>query len=181
MSYCDFCKNLPHEDKHKIYHDNHYGFPIDDDNELFGRFILEIFQAGLSWNTILKKETYFRTAFDAFSIEKIAHYDEEKINSLLANQNIIRNVLKIRSVIYNAQQIELIQNEYDSFYEWLYLQNAKNLDEWLKLFKKRFKFVGKEIVNEFLMSIGILKGAHDESCLIYDKQLKTRQKWLEND
>ena len=181
MSYCDFCKDLPNEDKHKIYHDQHYGFPISDDNELFGRFILEIFQAGLSWNTILNKEPHFRVAFDRFSIEKIANYQEDKINLLLDNQNIIRNVLKIRSVIYNAQQIMEIQKEFGSFNDWLYLQNVKDLPDWVKLFKKKFKFVGKEIVNEFLMSTGILEGAHEKSCSIYEEQLKTRQKWLEND
>src|SRR5690554_2662774 len=172
MSYCDFCKDLPNEDIHKIYHDQHYGFPISDDNELFGRFILEIFQAGLSWNIILKKAPYFRTAFDSFSIEKIANYDDAKINLLLANQNIIRNVLKIRSVIYNAQQILTIQEEFGSFNNWLYLQNVKDLPDWIKLFKKKFKFVGKEIVNEFLMSTGILEGAHEKSCSIYEEQLK---------
>jgi DNA-3-methyladenine glycosylase I len=176
MSYCDFCKDLPNEDIHKIYHDHHYGFPISDDNELFGRFILEIFQAGLSWNTILQKESHFRIAFDHFSIEKIANYQEDKINQLLANQSIIRNILKIRSVIYNAQQIIEIQKEFGTFNNWLYLQNVKDLPDWVKLFKKRFKFVGNEIVNEFLMSTGILDGAHDKSCSIYEKQLKNTSK-----
>lgn len=181
MSYCDFCKNLPNEDINKIYHDQHYGFPIDDDNELFGRFVLEIFQAGLSWSIILKKEANFREAFAHFQLKEVAFFDEEKINTLLTNPGIIRNVLKIRSVIYNAQQILLIQEEFGSFKEWLYLQEAKDLHEWVKLMKKKFKFVGKEIVNEFLMSIGILKGAHDETCEIYQKQLNTYQKWKQND
>lgn len=178
MSYCDFCKNLPNEDINKIYHDEHYGFPIEDDSELFGRLILEIFQAGLSWSLILKKEAHFKLAFDSYQISQIAEYDENKINSLLTNQNIIRNVLKIRSVIYNAQAIISIQKEFGSFKEWLYLQDAKDLQEWVKLFKKRFKFVGKEIVNEFLMSIGLLQGAHIESCPIYSKALESQQKQI---
>jgi len=73
MSYCDYCKNLPDEDKNKIYHNQHYGFPIEDDNELFGRFLMEIMQAGLSWNTILNKEQGFRLAFDNFDVKKVAH------------------------------------------------------------------------------------------------------------
>ncbi|MBN9293046.1 MAG: DNA-3-methyladenine glycosylase I [Flavobacteriia bacterium] len=181
MSYCNFCKNLPDEDRHKIYHDHHYGFPIPEDDELFGRLILEIMQAGLSWNIILKKEPHFREAFDEFSIDRIAEYDEEKINSLLANQNIIRNVLKIRSVIHNAQQVKMLQDEYGTFNEWIYLQDAKDKIEWVKIFKKKFKFVGGEIVNEFLMSIGVLKGAHQEDCPVFEKQLKTYQKWKEHE
>jgi len=94
---------------------------------------------------------------------------------------IIRNVLKIRSIIHNAQQIEQLQQENGSFKQWLELQNAKNLEEWIKIFKKKFKFVGKEIVNEFLMSIGILKGAHDENCPIFAVILKLNPKWKEND
>lgn len=178
MSYCDFCKDLPDKDRHKIYHDFYYGFPISDDNALFGRFILEIFQAGLSWDLMLKKAPDFELAFDNYDIVKIANYQEDKIDELLANSKIIRNKLKIRSVIYNANQIITLQQEHGSFYNWLYAQEAKKIEEWVKVFKKKFKFVGTEIVNEFLMSIGILKGAHDENCPIFQQQIKTHQKWM---
>lgn len=181
MSYCDYCKNLPDEDINKIYHDQHYGFPLEDDNELFGRFMLEIMQAGLSWSTILKKEPSFRKAFDNYSISDIANYDEKKINLLLQNTGIIRNSLKIRSIIYNAQQILSLQIEFGSFKKWLFLQDVKYLEEWVKIFKKRFKFVGNEIVNEFLMSIGILEGSHVEQCPIYKKQKEAYRIWRNND
>ena len=168
MSYCSYCASLPADNLHKIYHDNHYGFDIDSDDELFGRLILEINQAGLSWNTILNKQKSFRIAYDQFSIDKVANYDDEKIASLLNDAGIIRNKLKVHAAIYNAQQIQILQKEYGSFKNWILLNNDKSLAEWVKLFKKSFKFVGGEIVNEFLMSIGQLPGAHVEECSIYN-------------
>lgn len=178
MSYCDFCKDKEPDDMHRDYHDKNYGFPIDSDDELFGRLILEINQAGLSWGIILKKQTNFRLAFDNFSIEKIAAYTQDKIQELMNDSGIIRNKLKINAVIYNAQQIIQIRREFGSFKLWLDYNHLKSKDEWTKLFKKSFKFVGGEIVNEFLMSTGYLKGAHDESCIIYDEIFKFQPKWL---
>ena len=179
MSYCLFCKEREDTDLHKVYHDKHYGFELVDDNELFGRLILEINQAGLSWNTILTKQANFRKAFDNYSIEKIARYDENKINELLLNSGIIRNNLKVKSVIHNAQQVERLKQEFGSFKNWLDTNHPKSKEEWTKLFKKTFKFVGGEIVNEFLMSTGYLKGAHDETCEIYYEIQKKQPKWLE--
>ena len=164
MSYCDYVKNLPEDNVHKIYHDQHYGVRIEDDNELFGRLILEINQAGLSWDTILKKQESFRKAFDNFEIKKIANYSDDKILELLQNAGIIRNRLKIHAVINNAKKVMEIQNEFGSFKSWLDNQNEMPLADWVKLFKKHFKFVGGEIVNEFLMSTNYLPGAHHDNC-----------------
>lgn len=169
MSYCTYCKNLPTDNIHRIYHDQFYGVELTDDFELFGRLILEINQAGLSWDTILKKQTFFFDAFDCYDFHKIAKYDELKIESLLENKGIIRNKLKIKAVIYNANKVIEIVEENGSFLNWLKLQGEITLDEWVKLFKKNFKFVGKEIVNEFLMSINLLPGAHDIDCEKYKK------------
>jgi len=169
MSYCSYCANLEEGNHHKIYHDNHYGFKIESDNELFGRLILEINQAGLSWNTILMKQENFKKAFDNYDISKIANYDDTKINDLLQDAGIIRNKLKVNAVIYNAQQILKIQEEFGSFKNWIELNHPLTKEEWVKLFKKYFKFVGGEIVNEFLMSTSYLKGAHDENCSIFEK------------
>ncbi len=169
MSYCNYCSNLEEGNHHKVYHDNQYGFKIDSDNELFGRLILEINQAGLSWNTILLKQENFRNAFDNYDISIIANYGEEKINSLLQDAGIIRNKLKVNAVVYNAQQILKIQEEFGSFKNWIEHHHPLSKEEWVKLFKKYFKFVGGEIVNEFLMSTSYLKGAHEESCPIYSK------------
>jgi len=164
MSYCNYVKNLPEDNVHKVYHDLHYGVEIEDDNELFGRLILEINQAGLSWNTILNKQDNFREAFDNFEIARIAEYGEEKFEELLKNAGIIRNRLKINAVIYNARRVKEIQNEFGSFNNWLKSQNSLTLAEWVKLFKSNFKFVGGEIVNEFLMSTNYLPGAHTLEC-----------------
>ncbi len=169
MSYCTFCSGLENSDLHKIYHDNHYGFSIESDDELFGRLILEINQAGLSWGIILKKQEGFREAFDQYNIEKIANYGDDKISDLLSNAMIVRNKLKVNAVIYNAKQLILLKNEFGSFKAWLDSHKEKTLVEWTILFKKTFKFVGGEIVNEFLMSTGYLPGAHDENCEIYEK------------
>jgi DNA-3-methyladenine glycosylase I len=157
---------------HKNYHDNFYGFPIHNDNELFGRLILEINQAGLSWETILKKEAAFREAYDCFDIAKIANYTEEDINRLLGNPKIIRNKLKINAAIANAKAILRLQKEHGSFEKWLETNHPKTKEEWVKLFKNTFKFTGGEIVGEFLMSIGYLPGAHDADCPVYKKIIR---------
>jgi DNA-3-methyladenine glycosylase I len=178
-TYCEFTKDLGDENHHKIYHDELYGFPVESDNELFGRLILEINQAGLSWNTILIKQANFREAYDNYDIQKIAQYDEQKYNALMQNAGIIRNKLKIRAAIYNAQQVILLQEEFGSFKNWLDTQGELTLNAWAKLFKRHFKFTGGLIVEEFLMSTGYLKGAHSINCIIFDKIILSNPKWLE--
>lgn len=176
MSYCTYVNNLKEgeQPEHKHYHDTQYGFPIDNDDELFGRLILEINQAGLSWTTILKKADNFRKAYSNFSIQKIAEYSEKDFDRLMGDAGIIRNRLKINAAIHNANQIIAIQKEYGSFKRWLDQNKGNDKTQWVKLFKKQFKFTGGEIVNEFLMSTGYLPGAHDENCWVF-KQIKCRK------
>jgi DNA-3-methyladenine glycosylase I len=162
---------------HKAYHDKLYGFPIYDDNELFCRLVLEINQAGLSWETILKKEQTFRMAYDNFNIKKVAAYQDADRERLLADPGIIRNRLKVNAAIENANSIIALQKEFGSFQKWLALHHPKTKDEWVKLFKKTFRFTGGEIVNEFLMSIGYLPGAHTTDCKIYKVILKQKPMW----
>ena len=100
---------------HKNYHDNYYGFPIHDDNELFGRLVLEINQAGLSWETVLKKEAAFRKAYHNFNIKKVAAYTQKDIERLLTDAGIIRNRLKINAAIENAKTILALQKQFCSF------------------------------------------------------------------
>ena len=173
MSYCDYVNNNSSESAdyllHKQYHDHQYGFQIDDDDELFGRLILEINQAGLSWTLMLRKQDSFRKAYSDFSIGKVAAYTEEDRERLLQNPGIIRNRLKINAAIVNAQKIVELKKEYGSFKNWLDAHHPLPLSDWLKLFKKNFKFVGGEIVNEFLMSTGYLPGAHSAGCPVYQK------------
>jgi DNA-3-methyladenine glycosylase I len=180
MSYCSYIESLSGDKKelHKNYHDKHYGFPIHNDNELFGRLILEINQAGLSWETILKKEKAFRSAYDNFNIKKIASYTEKDKERLLNDAGIIRNRLKINAAIENAKTILNLQKEFESFDKWLEYHHPKTKKEWTKLFKKTFRFTGGEIVNEFLMSIGYLPGAHIETCPVYKEILKQNPMWI---
>lgn len=180
MSYCYYIDTLEPEGRkalHRNYHDNHYGFPIHDDNELFGRLIMEINQAGLSWETILKKEKSFREAYDNFDITKVASYTETDRERLLNDPGIIRNRLKINAAIENAKTICALQREHGSFEKWLKANHPRTKEEWTKLFKKTFRFTGGEIVNEFLMSIGYLPGAHGEDCPVYKEILKLNPAW----
>ncbi|WP_433903509.1 DNA-3-methyladenine glycosylase I [Sphingobacterium puteale] len=179
MSYCDYIPMMkePNRRLHQNYHDNHYGFPIHDDNELFGRLIMEINQAGLSWETILKKEENFRKAYDNFDVKKVAAYDGYDRERLLNDAGIIRNKLKINAAIENAKTFLLLQREYGSFEKWLEHHHPKTKGEWVKLFKKTFRFTGGEIVNEFLMSIGYLPGAHSPSCPVHRTILETNPMW----
>lgn len=178
MDYCTYCKNLPADHVHVRYHDLKYGYPIRDDDGLFGRLMLEQFQAGLSWEIILKKEQNFKEAFDDFSIARIANYDEEKVAELLENKGIIRNKLKINSVIHNAKVVLNLIGEYGSFAEWIELQVKKGEPETTKAFKKSFKFVGGEILNEFLMSTGYRKGAHRADCEVFRLIEMQQPAWL---
>lgn len=178
-SYCNYVQNAGKDTVHRHYHDNEYGFPIDDDNLLFARLVLEINQAGLSWETILKKKDNFFKAFDDFNIDKVSRYTEARKNKLMQDAGIIRNRLKIEAAIYNAKCIKQIQKESGSFRKWLDINHPKTKDEWVKLFKQTFRFTGGEIVNEFLMSTGYLPGAHVESCPAYKKVMKKKPKWME--
>lgn len=181
MSYCTAIEYMQPEERkalHKAYHDKLYGFPIHDDNELFCRLVLEINQAGLSWETILKKEQTFRKAYHNFNIKKVAAYTEIDRERLLADPGIIRNKLKVNAAIENAKTILLLQKEFGSFEKWLESHHPKTKEEWVKLFKKTFKFTGGEIVNEFLMSIGYLQGAHAADCKIHKEIVKTKPMWL---
>ncbi|GAO44509.1 putative 3-methyladenine-DNA glycosylase [Flavihumibacter petaseus NBRC 106054] len=164
---------------HAAYHDHLYGFPILDDDALFGRLILEINQAGLSWETILKKEPAFRKAYHDYSITRIAGYGEKDRNRLLQDAGIIRNRLKINAAIENAKVILELQKNFGSFRQWLDHHHLLSKEEWIRLFKKHFRFTGGEIVGEFLMSTGYLPGAHSEDCPVYKKVLKAKPKWVE--
>jgi len=178
MTYCEYIQQITGEslDLHKEYHDNHYGFPIEDDNELFERLMFEINQAGLNWILILKKQHNFRKAFDNYNIATVAAYRETDFERLMNDPGIIRNRLKINAAMGNAKIIQSLQMEYGSFKTWLDFKalEAKTLQDWTKIFKKTFKFIGGEIVNEFLTSIGFLPGAHSIDCPVYHEIYKMK-------
>ena len=177
---CSWCSN---NILYKNYHDNEWGVRISDDRKLFEFLILETFQAGLSWYTILKKRKDFINAFDKFDFYKISVYDIRKIEKLMNNKGIIRNRSKIISTISNAKAFISVQKTYGSFYKYLSdfknkysnpkdhldpLNNfsplAKNISDDLK--KKGFKFLGPKITYAYLMASGIING-HQTDCFRY--------------
>ncbi len=174
-TYCDIAPGHP---EHGPYHDAEYGFPIADDNRLFERLVLEINQAGLSWLTILKKKDAFHAAFDHFEIATVANYGDKDRDRLLNDTSIIRNRLKVDAAIHNAQQILTLQQSHNSFLGWLDHHHPLSKEDWVKLFKKTFKFTGGEITGEFLMSTGYLPGAHAESCPVFEKIRKLKPRWI---
>ena len=167
------------------YHDEEWGTPVYEDTELFEFLILETFQAGLSWITILKKRENFRKAFDNFDYKKIANYNQEKIDSLLQDAGIIRNKLKVNSAITNAVSFQKIQNEFGSFsnYIWAFVDgkpiqnkfhskdhvpaNTQLSDVISKDLKKRgFKFVGSTVIYAFMQATGMVND-HLAGCFRY--------------
>jgi len=176
-TYCQYVLEHPEDEFNKRYHDTEYGFPIQEDNLLFERLILEINQAGLSWITILKKADNFRRAYDGFDVETVAGYGESERARLLSDAGIIRNRLKVNAAIVNAGRILELKEEFGSFKDWLDAHHPLTKDEWVKLFRQNFKFVGGEIVNEFLMSTGYLPGAHEDSCPIFSEVKSQGPPW----
>ena len=172
------------------YHDKEWGRPVHDDDKLFEMLILETMQAGLSWITVLKKRDSYRKAFDGFDPNKIALYDDKKIEELMANEGIIRNRLKINSAISNAKLFLEIKNNQGSFDKmiWSYVDNTPIVGHWEKvedlpattplsdkiskdLKKMGFKFVGSTIVYAFMQAIGMVND-HTTECFSYEDILK---------
>ena len=173
-SYCEVAAGHP---VHGPHHDHEHGFPARSDDELFERLMLEINQAGLSWEIILKKRETMRAAYAGFVIEKVAAFDEADRARLLDDAGIIRNRLKVNAAIANAKTIQALQQQHGSFSAWLDAHHPKSREEWVKLFGKTFKFTGGEIVNEFMMSTGYLPGAHREDCPVYARVLALSPPW----
>ncbi|NND15139.1 MAG: DNA-3-methyladenine glycosylase I [Eudoraea sp.] len=170
---------------YEAYHDNEWGVPVRDDDTLFEFLVLETFQAGLSWITILRKRENFRKAFDQFDYKKIAKYTEPKIQSLLQDPGIIRNKLKVRATVTNAQAFLQVQEEFESFsnYIWGFVNNTpiKNTikdyrkgpantalsDQISKDLKQRgFKFVGSTVVYAHMQATGMVND-HETTCFRY--------------
>lgn len=187
---CPWCEDTFPEYVH--YHDEEWGVPVHDDQTQFEFLVLESSQAGLSWSTILKKRDGYRQAFAHFNVEKVARFDEQKVQQLLNNEAIVRNELKIRSTINNAQRFIEIQEEFGSFdsYIWSFVdgqpvQNSWQTmdqvpdttplsDEFSKDLKQRgFKFVGSTTMYAHLQAAGLVND-HLISCFRHEqiKQLK---------
>lgn len=167
--------------KYISYHDKEWSVPCHDDKKLFELLILELFQAGLSWECVLNKRDNLKIAFDNFDLEKIINYDENKINLLLSDKGIIRNRLKINATINNSKIFKIIQTEFGSFdkYIWQFtnnkvifepynLKNSSLLSDKISndLKKRGMKFVGTIIIYSYLQAIGIIN-AHGKECFLY--------------
>lgn len=178
-SYCDFAPGHP---LHGPYHDSEYGYPLRDEAVLFERLVLEINQAGLSWETILKKREGFRRAYDGFDVDAVAAYGPGDRERLLADPGIIRNRLKVDAAIHNARVVQGLRDSHGGFADWLdaHLPDgaaARAKADWVKLFKRTFRFTGGEITGEFLMSLGYLPGTHREDCPVFARIAAMRPPW----
>lgn len=173
--YCDIAPGHPW---HGPYHDREYGFPLEDDDELFERLALEINQAGLSWLTMLQKRDAFRRAFRDFEIDRVARFGKRDEARLLADQGIVRNRLKVSAVIENARRLRGLRNRYGTFAAWLAAHHPRDKAAWVKLFKETFVFTGGEITGEFLKSIGYLPGAHRPDCPVFQRIAKLAPPWM---
>jgi DNA-3-methyladenine glycosylase I len=174
--YCEVAANHP---IHGPYHDFEYGFPLTDEAALFERLSLEIFQAGLSWLLILKKRPALIAAFDAFDVDQVAAYGDADVARLLADPGIIRNRLKINAMIDNAKSVRSMRESHGGFDAWLASGHPKLPDDWVKTFRQTFRFTGREVVGEFLMSIGYLPGAHHPDCAAYTRIADQDPPWLQ--
>jgi DNA-3-methyladenine glycosylase I len=170
------------------YHDKEWGVPVRDDRKLFEFIVLDTFQAGLSWSTILNKRENFRKAFDDFDYRKIARYSEKKIQKLLSDEGIIRNKLKVYGTVNNAKQFQAVQNEFGSFgkYIWQFTGHKTLKNKWKSgsqvpprtkesdamskdLYDRGFKFVGSTICYAFMQAAGMVND-HLVSCHRYAKK-----------
>ncbi len=180
---CSWTKN---NSWNNAYHDTEWGVPLHNDKKLFEFLVLDAFQAGLSWLTILKKRENFREAFDDFDVQKIVGYDEEKISQLLADKSIIRNKLKIKATITNARAFIKICEQYESFdtYIWQFVNYKPIINHWKKfadipatskesdamskdLKKRGFTFTGSTICYAFMQAAGMVND-HEINCFRYE-------------
>ena len=169
------------------YHDKEWGVPVHDDKKIFEFIVLDTFQAGLSWSTILKKRENFRKAFDGFNVNKIAKYDSKKLTQLLKDEGIIRNRLKVHATVQNAVAFKKIQKEFGSFdlYIWQFVKGKPILNKWkrigsvpsnskesdkmsIDLKKRGFKFVGTTICYAFMQASGMVND-HTTDCFRYEQ------------
>ncbi len=184
------CGWAEYNEKMKIYHDTEWGTPVLDDHLLFEFLTLEGAQAGLSWNTILQKRENFRRSFDNFDYDKIAKYDARKVENLLTDEGIIRNRLKIQSVISNAKALLKVQDDFGSFskFIWKFMNDTPIINKFKALeelpsktklseliskdLKKRgFKFVGPTICYAFMQAVGMVND-HITRCFRYEEIIK---------
>ncbi len=173
-----YCAIAPGHPVHHAYHATEYGFPAREEHVLFERLVLEIMQAGLSWETILKRRDGMREAFAGYDVDKVAAWGARDEARLLGDARIIRNRLKVLAILENARRVQAMRASHGGFAAWLDAHHPREKPDWVKLFRKTFLFTGGEIVGEFLMSLGYLPGAHAEACPVQKRVRATRPPWL---
>lgn len=173
--YCDIAPGHP---VHGPYHDREYGFPVEDESLLFERLVLEINQAGLNWELILRKRENFRAAYSGFDVDRVAAFGAADRQRLLADAGIVRNRLKVNAAIHNAGVIRQMRDSHGGFAAWLRAHHPRDKDAWVKLFRKTFRFTGGEITGEFLASIGYLPSPHRPDCPVQARILALNPPWL---
>lgn len=166
--YCDAARGHP---LHEPYHDHEYGYPTRETRVIFERMAMEIMQAGLSWELVLKKRAALNEAFHAFDPARVAEMKESDINALVKNAAIIRNRLKIEAILENARRILAIEAAHGSLAAFFDSHHPLSKEEWVRLLRKTFRFMGPEIVAEWLMGLGYLEGAHSPDCPVHSRIL----------
>lgn len=174
--YCDIAPGHP---VHGPYHAEEYGFPVSDESVLFERLALEIMQAGLSWEIVLKKRRGVVAAFEGFAVDRVAAYGEAELERLLGDAAIIRNRRKLEAIIANAGTIRALRDTSGGFAAWLAANHPLRHKDWVKLFRKTFRFTGGEITGEFLLSLGYLPGAHRPDCPVYGAIAAHNPPWMQ--
>ncbi|MDH3232887.1 MAG: DNA-3-methyladenine glycosylase I [Alphaproteobacteria bacterium] len=173
-----YCEIAPGHEWHGPYHDEEYGYPLADETALFERLVLEIMQAGLNWELILKRRAGMAEAFAGYDVDQVAGFGDSDEARLREDVRIIRNRLKITAIIENARRIRAMREGHGGFSAWLEANHPLDKADWVKLFKKTFKFTGGEIVGEFLMSAGYLPGAHHENCPVFAQIAALNPPWM---
>jgi DNA-3-methyladenine glycosylase I len=168
MKRCSWCRNDPVMER---YHDEEWGVPVTGDHEIFERMILEMFQAGLSWRTILYKREAFRDAFFGFEIDRVAAMNQPQIEHLLTRQDIVRHRKKIEATIYNAKICQALRTEYGSLWQYLLTIREKTLAEVQAEFKNRFRFMGPVVTESFLQSMGMIDLQHEPDCWKHEREV----------
>lgn len=172
-----YCRLAAGDVDHAPYHDHEYGFPLTDDHALFERLCLEIHQAGLSWRLILRRRDNLRQGWAQFHIERVAAFNQKDVVRLLHDPSVIRNRRKIEAIIHNAKELRERIAKDGSFHAWIMKHHPLTLDAWVVLFRQHFRFMGPEIVREFLVSIAVLPGAHDLDCPVYERIARLDPPW----
>lgn len=173
-----YCDTAPGHPLHGPYHDLEYGVPARDDAVLLERLAMEIMQAGLSWELVLRRREGMREAFGGFAPEVVAAYGAADVERLVADPRIIRNRRKVEAIVHDAGVMIDLAGAHGGFAGWLDAMHPLDHPGWVRLFRRTFRFTGPEVTGEFLMSLGYLPGAHREDCPAHARIAAMRPPWM---